>query len=649
MSQKGTLSIHSENIFPIIKKWLYSDHDIFIRELISNGCDAILKFKKLCSMGETTCPADEKYKINVTLDEKARTITISDNGLGMTKEEIEKYINQIAFSGAEDFLEKYQDKMDQEQIIGHFGLGFYSSFMVANTVEINTLSYQDGAEPAKWSCDGGTDYEITDGTRTERGTDIILHISEDGETFLKEHELRGIIEKYCSFMPIPIFLDVVKEKEEKTIASDIPADVAEDKATDIDGLDVESITGEDTEELDALDEEPEPLNDINPLYTRKPSECTDEEYKDFYKKTFMDFNEPLFWIHLNMDYPFRLKGILYFPKLKHELETIEGTIKLYNNQVFVAENIKEVIPEFLLLLKGVIDCPDLPLNVSRSLLQNDGFVRKISDYITRKVADRLTSLYKKDNDNYVKFWDDISPFVKYGCIREPKFFDKMKDSVIYKTTSDDYISLDQYLERNKEKHENKVFYVSDALQQAQYIKLLKDNELEAILLTHSIDNAFMSHVEMRNQGVKFTRVDSDLSDALKGEEVDKDIQEKLSALFKEILGNEKLDVQVENLKTASISGMILLSEENRRMQEMMKMYGMDLGGAAPAAEEKLILNQNNPLIQLLSSKIEDKEISKLLCEQVYDLALLSHKPLEADAMTAFIERSNKVLEILAQK
>lgn len=642
MSQKGTLSIHSENIFPIIKKWLYSDHDIFIRELISNGCDAILKFKKLCSMGETTCPADEKYKINVSLDEKARTITISDNGLGMTKEEIEKYINQIAFSGAEDFLEKYQDKMDQEQIIGHFGLGFYSSFMVADTVEINTLSYQEDAEPARWTCDGGTDYEITDGTRTQRGTDIILHISEDGETFLKEHELRSIIEKYCSFMPIPIFLDVVKEEEEKE-------ETAEADMTDIDGLDTESITDEDTSELDALDEEPKPLNDTNPLYARKPNECTEEEYREFYHKTFNDFNEPLFWIHLNMDYPFRLKGILYFPKLQHELETIEGTIKLYNNQVFVAENIKEVIPEFLLLLKGVIDCPDLPLNVSRSLLQNDGFVKQISDYITRKVADRLNSLYKKENDNYVKFWDDISPFVKYGCIREPKFFDKMKDSIIYKTTSDDYIPLKDYLERNKEKHENKVFYVSDALQQAQYIKLLKDNELEAIYLTHSIDNPFMSHVEMQNQGVKFARVDSDLSDALKGEKVDKKIIKKLTVLFRETLGKEKLDVQVENLKSESVSGMILLSEENRRMQEMMKMYGMDLGGAAPEAEEKLVLNQNNPLIQLLSTKLDDKETSKLLCEQIYDLALLSHQPLEADAMTAFIERSNKVLELLATK
>ncbi len=645
MAQKGTLSIHSENIFPIIKKWLYSDHDIFIRELISNGADAILKFKKLCSMGETTCPAGEKYKINVTLDEKGRTITISDNGLGMTKEEIEKYINQIAFSGAEDFLEKYQDKMDQEQIIGHFGLGFYSSFMVADTVEINTLSYQEGAESARWTCDGGTDYEITEGTRTERGTDIILHISADGETFLKEDALRNIIEKYCSFMPVPIFLDVAKEEE---AIKETPTD-SEVVENDIDGLDAEAITDEDTSELDALDEEPKPLNDTNPLYARKPSECTDEEYKEFYKKTFGDFNDPLFWIHLNMDYPFRLKGILYFPKLQHELETIEGTIKLYNNQVFVAENIKEVIPEFLLLLKGVIDCPDLPLNVSRSLLQNDGFVIQISDYITRKVADKLNSLYKKENDNYVKFWDDISPFVKYGCLREPKFFDKMKDSIIYKTTSDDYISLKEYLERNKDKHENKVFYVSDALQQAQYIKLLKDNDIEAIYLTHSIDNPFMSHVEMQNKGVKFTRVDSDLSDTLKGEEVDKETQEKLSTLFKETLGNDKLDVQVENLKTQSISGMILLSEENRRMQEMMKMYGMDLGGAAPAAEEKLVLNQSNPLIQLLSTKLDDKETSKLLCEQIYDLALLSHKPLEADAMTAFIERSNKVLELLANK
>ena len=630
MSQKGTLSIHSENIFPIIKKWLYSDHDIFIRELISNGCDAILKFKKLCSMGEATCSADENYKINVTLDEKARTITISDNGIGMTQEEVEKYINQIAFSGAEDFLEKYQDKMDQDQIIGHFGLGFYSSFMVASTVEIHTLSHQKDAEPVIWTCDGGTDYEITPGARAERGTDIVLHISEEGETFLKEYELRNIIEKYCNFMPVPIFLDVVKEEEEKD------ADI-KDAGVDTDIQDTDAT------------EEPQPLNDITPLYVKMPNECTDEEYKEFYRKTFMDFNEPLFWIHLNMDYPFNLKGILYFPKLKHEFETIEGKIKLYNNQVFVAENIKEVIPEFLLLLKGVIDCPDLPLNVSRSLLQNDGFVRKISDYITRKVADRLNSLYKKEKDNYVKFWDDISPFIKYGCIREAKFFDRMKDSIIYKTTSDDYITLAEYLERNKEKHENKVFYVSDAVQQAQYIKLLKDNELEAILLTHSIDNAFMSHVEMQNQGVKFSRIDADLSDALKGDEVDKETQEKLTALFKEALGKDKLDIAVENLKTTSISGMILLSEENRRMQEMMKMYGMDLGGAAPEAEEKLVLNQSSPLVQLISKNADDKETSKLLCEQVYDLAMLTHKPLEADAMTAFIERSNKVLEMLAQK
>ena len=639
MSEKGTLSIHSENIFPIIKKWLYSDHDIFIRELVSNGCDAILKFKKLCSMGEATCPANEAYKIHVSLDEKARTITISDNGLGMTKEEIEKYINQIAFSGAEDFLEKYKDKMDQEQIIGHFGLGFYSSFMVADTVEINTLSYQEGASPAKWICDGGTDYEITEGTRTQRGTDIILHIGEEGESFLKEAELRKIIEKYCSFMPVPIFLNLVEDGQE----------VKAGKVEDIDGLDMEGITEEDTSELDALDIEPEPLNDINPLYTKQPSECTDEEYKAFYRETFNDFNEPLFWIHLNMDYPFRLKGILYFPKLNHELETVEGTIKLYNNQVFVAENIKEVIPEFLLLLKGVIDCPDLPLNVSRSLLQNDGFVKKISDYITRKVADRLKSLYKRENENYVKFWDDISPFVKYGCMREPKFFERMKDTIIYKTTSEDYITLNEYLERNKEKHENKVFYISDAVQQAQYIKLLKDNGLEAIFLTHSIDNPFMSNVEMQSPGVKFTRIDSDLSDTLKGEAVDPEIQEKLSALFKEVLGKDKLDVKVENLKSDSISGMILLSEENRRMQEMMKMYGMDLGGAVPEADEQLVLNQSNPLIQLLSEKIDDEEISKLLCQQVYDLALLSHKPLEADAMTAFVERSNKVLQMLVQK
>lgn len=616
MSTKGNLSIHSENIFPIIKKWLYSDHDIFIRELISNGCDAILKFKKLCSMGEAKCPSNEDYKITVTLDEKNKTITISDNGIGMTEEEIEKYINQIAFSGAEDFLEKYKDKMDQDQIIGHFGLGFYSSFMVASEVEIHTLSYQEGAKAVNWSCDGGTTYEITEGTRKERGTDIILHISEDGESFLNEYELQTIIEKYCNFMPIPIFLDVVKETKED-------------------------------ESKDEAKEDPKPLNDVEPLYTKMPNECTDEEYKEFYRKSFMDFNEPLFWIHLNMDYPFRLKGILYFPKLQHEFETIEGKIKLYNNQVFVAENIKEVIPEFLLLLKGIIDCPDLPLNVSRSFLQNDGFVKKISDYITRKVADRLSALYKKEKENYIKFWDDISPFIKYGCIREAKFFDRMKDILIYKTTSKDYVTLREYLERNKEKHENKVFYISDATQQAQYIKLFKDNELEALFLTHSIDNAFMSHVEMQNHDVKFIRIDADLSDSLKGESVDEGIQENLSSLFKEALGKDQLEVKVENLKTSSISGMILLSEESRRMQEMMKMYGMNFG-ATPETEEKLILNQNNPLIQLISQNSDNKDKVKLLCEQVYDLAMLSHKPLEADAMTAFIERSNKVLEMLAK-
>lgn len=622
MSTKGTLSIHSENIFPIIKKWLYSDHDIFIRELISNGSDAILKFKKLCSMGEASCSADEEYKINVSLDPKAKTITISDNGLGMTKDEIDQYINQIAFSGAEDFIEKYKDKMDQEQIIGHFGLGFYSSFMVADRVEINTLSYQEDAQPAKWTCDGGTEFEITDGSRTERGTDIVLHISEDGESFLQEYELRRIIQKYCSFMPDPIYLDVVGQADQSPAKED-------------DAEDTELVA-------------PEPLNDTNPLYTRKPNECSDEEYIEFYQQTFGDFNEPLFWIHLNMDYPYRLKGILYFPKLKHELESIEGSIKLYNNQVFVAENIKEVIPDFLLLLKGVIDCPDLPLNVSRSLLQNDGFVKKISDYITRKVADKLNSLYKKENDNYVKFWDDISPFVKYGSIREPKFFKRMNKSIIYQTTSGDYITLEEYLERNKDKHENKVFYVSDAVQQAQYIKLLKENDIESILLTHSIDSVFMSHVENEHKGVKFTRVDSDLSDTLKGETVDDETQEKLSSLFKDVLGKENLDVKVENLNSQSVSAMILLSEENRRMQEMMEMYGMDLGGAVPAAEEQLVLNQNNPLIQLLSTT-DDEETSKLLCQQIYDLALISHKPLEADAMTAFVERSNKILEILATK
>lgn len=609
MSKQGTLSIHSENIFPIIKKWLYSDHDIFIRELVSNASDAILKFKKLCEIGEATDTLNEPFKITVTVNEPEKTIVISDNGIGLTEEEVEKYITQIAFSGAEDFLNQYKDKMADDQIIGHFGLGFYSSFMVSDIVEINSLSYHSDT-PIKWSCDGGTTYELTEGTRQTRGTDITLHVSEESKEFLNFYTLSQIIEKYCSFMPVPIFVvDATKALE--TSDEEKPA-------------------------------EPTPINDITPLYTLKPSECSDEDYKSFYQKTFMDFNEPLFWIHLNMDYPFKLKGILYFPKLQHEFEVAEGKIKLYNNQVYVAENIKEVIPEFLLLLKGVIDCPDLPLNVSRSFLQNDGFVKKISDYITKKVADKLISLSKKENESYKKFWDDIAPFIKYGCLREAKFFDKMKDHVLFKTTEDEHLTLGEYLERVKDQHEGKVFYVSDRNQQSQYINLFKENGLLGVYLSHPIDSAFISHMEAENKEVKFLRIDSDLASALKGEEADKTHEESLTNLFKAVLNKDGLKVSVENLKSSGIPAMLLVSEEGRRMQEMMKMYGMSTAHL-PENEVTLVLNQNHPLIQSLSNEELGTETKELVCEHLYDMAMLSNQTLSPDALTAFLERNNKLL------
>ncbi|MGL5676482.1 MAG: molecular chaperone HtpG [Cellulosilyticaceae bacterium] len=607
MSKQGNLSIHSENIFPIIKKWLYSDHDIFVRELISNASDAILKFKKLCDMGEASCSTEETFQITVTTDEKAQTLTISDNGIGMTEEEIEKYITQIAFSGAEDFLNKYKDKMDDDQIIGHFGLGFYSSFMVANQVEIHTKSYQD-ASSVLWQCDGGTTYELTSGTRTNRGTDIILHVTDDCKSFLNYSTLTGIVEKYCNFMPVPIYVvDASKETAE-----------------------------------DATDAEPTPINDTTPLYIKKPSECTEEAYKSFYQKTFMDFNEPLFWIHLNMDYPFRLKGILYFPKLKNDFEVVEGKIKLYNNQVFVADNIKEVIPEFLLLLKGVIDCPDIPLNVSRSFLQNDGFVQKISDYIIKKVADKLTSLSKNDTENYKKFWDSIAPFIKYGCLREQKFFTKMKDHILYKTTDEDYITLPDYLEKTKETLENKVVYISDEVQQAQYINMFKENGLLAVYLPHPIDSPFMSHVEAENSDVKFMRIDSDLSSALKNEAIDTDHETKITNLFNAVLNKEALKISVQNLKSKNVASMLLVSEEARRMQEMMKMYGMD-PSALPPSEATLVLNQNHPLITTLVAKDLDASTKEMLCNHLYDLALLSNQTLSPEAMQAFLVRNNELM------
>ncbi len=636
--ENGNLSIHSENILPIIKKWLYSDKDIFIRELVSNGTDAITKLKKLVNLGEASEQEGTTYTVRVVLDEENKTIQVIDNGIGMTGDEVKQYINQIAFSGAEDFLHKFKDQTDAtNEIIGHFGLGFYSAFMVADKVQIDTLSYQEGAQAVQWVCTGGIEYEMDDSTRSERGTTITLYIGDDGKEFLNLYALRSTLEKYCSFMPVEIYVE--------TAAKETPETEEVIDATDV--------------EVDAeieVPEAPKSINDTHPLWLKAPKDCTDEEYKAFYRKVFNDFNDPLFWIHLNMDYPFRLKGILYFPKLKHEFETAEGQIKLYNNQVFVADNIKEVIPEFLLLLKGTLDCPDIPLNVSRSFLQNDGYVTKISGYITKKVADKLTSLYKNEKENYEKFWNDISPFIKYGCLRDQKFYEKMKDVVIFQSTHGDYVTLAAYLERNKEKHENKVFYVSNEKQQSQYIKMFKEHDMEAVILPSTIDNPFMSHMEMHEKGITFSRIDADLSDSMKesgdqDEVQNKELQEALESVFKTILGKDSLKVQAENLKAENVSGIILLSEQSRRMQEMSAMFGnMDMGSMFKD-EQTLVLNKKNKLIQLIlqqKDQEDKKEDVALLCEQVYDLALLSHKPLESEAMTRFIERSNKILEKLAQ-
>lgn len=619
--EKGSLSIHSENIFPIIKKWLYSDHDIYIRELISNACDAITKVKRLSSFGEADLKDDKDFKVQVLLDTEAKTLKFIDNGIGMTDEEVKKYINQIAFSGAEDFLNTYKDKGDQDQIIGHFGLGFYSAFMVAKTVEINTLSFKDGAEAVKWSCEGGTDFEMETGTRSSRGTEITLYLGEDGEEFNNEFKIRSTIEKYCSFMPYPITFEVTNKEAEK----------------DEDG--------------NIIVEEAKVLNTTTPLYMKNPSDCTDDEYKEFYRKTFMDFKEPLFWIHLNMDYPFNLKGILYFPKLGNEINTLEGQIKLYNSQVFVADNIKEVIPEFLLLLKGVIDCPDLPLNVSRSFLQNDGFVKKISDYITKKVADKLNGLYNTEKENYESFWDDLSPFIKFGALKDPKFSEKVEKITLFKTTTGEYITLPEYLEKYKEQIENQVYYTTDQVQQTQYINLLKSHDVDAVVLEHPIDSAFISHLEAQNEGVQFKRVDADISDLMKeaddneDEEGKKAFAEQLAERFKSILGLDKLTVQLESLKNEDVAGMIVLSESNRRMQDMMKMYasnGMD--ASMFPSEEVLVLNKKHPLVQfIMKNDQSDLELSDMVTKQVYDLALLSHKPLSSDAMAAFIKRSNDIM------
>ena len=661
--EHGNLSINSQNIFPIIKKWMYSDHDIFYRELVSNACDAITKLKKLSMIGEYEAPDDIEYKVEIKLSAKDKTIKIIDNGIGMTKEEVDEYINQIAFSGAEAFLEKYKDKANDDQIIGHFGLGFYSAFMVADQVTIDTLSFKDGAESVHWSCDGGTEYDISEGTKTAPGTEITLYLNEDSYEFANEYKAKEVLDKYCSFMPVPIF---VTNEDAGEQTEEIPEEEVTEKDTVLDTFIKDAVT-EEVEKEDGTKEtvekvpakkmakivkRPVAINDIHPLWTKHPNECSDEDYKEFYRKVFHDYKEPLFWIHLNMDYPFNLKGILYFPKINTEYESIEGTIKLYNNQVFVADNIKEVIPEFLLLLKGVIDCPDLPLNVSRSALQNDGFVKKISDYITKKVADKLSGMCKTDKENYEKYWDDINPFIKFGCLKDEKFAEKMNDYIIFKNLDGKYLTLKECLEENKEKHENTVFYVTDEVEQSQYINMFKNEGIDAVILTHNIDQPFITNMESKNENLKFKRIDADLSDSFKEETSKdelKDMTEKLSKTFKDALGKENLTVNAEKLKDASISSMITLSEESRRMQDMMKMYGM--AGMDPnmfgAEGQTLVLNANNDLVKYVAEHT-DGENTKIICEQLYDLAMLSHAPLSPEQMTGFIARSNKIMELLAK-
>ena len=661
--EHGNLSINSQNIFPIIKKWMYSDHDIFYRELVSNACDAITKLKKLSMIGEYEAPDDIDYKVEIKLSANDKTIKIIDNGIGMTKEEVDEYINQIAFSGAEAFLEKYKDKANDDQIIGHFGLGFYSAFMVADQVTIDTLSFKDGAESVHWSCDGGTEYDISEGTKTTPGTEITLYLNEDSYEFANEYKAKEVLDKYCSFMPVPIF---VTNEDAGEQTEEIPEEEVTEKDTVLDTFIKDAVT-EEVEKEDGTKEtvekvpakkmakivkRPVAINNIHPLWTKHPNECSDEDYKEFYRKVFHDYKEPLFWIHLNMDYPFNLKGILYFPKINTEYESIEGTIKLYNNQVFVADNIKEVIPEFLLLLKGVIDCPDLPLNVSRSALQNDGFVKKISDYITKKVADKLSGMCKTDKENYEKYWDDINPFIKFGCLKDEKFAEKMNDYIIFKNLDGKYLTLKECLEENKEKHENTVFYVTDEIEQSQYINMFKNEGIDAVILTHNIDQPFITNMESKNENLKFKRIDADLSDSFKEETSKdelKDMTEKLSKTFKDALGKENLTVNVEKLKDASISSMITLSEESRRMQDMMKMYGM--AGMDPnmfgAEGQTLVLNANNDLVKYVAEHA-DGENTKIICEQLYDLAMLSHAPLSPEQMTGFIARSNKIMELLAK-
>ncbi len=664
MAKKGSLSITSENIFPVIKKWLYSDHDIFYRELISNGCDAITKLKKLELMGEYEKPEEVEYKIQVSVNPTDKTITIEDNGLGMTEEEIDKYINQIAFSGVQDFMEKYKDKANEDQIIGHFGLGFYSAFMVADKVEINSLSYQKDAKPVHWESEGGINFEMTEGDKAEVGTSIKLYLNEESTEFANEYRAREVIEKYCAFMPVNIFLkNETAEPEYETIEKDELTDKDTVVETVIEPAKTEEKEKEDgtkeTVEVEPSREKykilkrPVALNDTNPLWNKHPNECTDEQYKDFYRKVFRDYKEPLFWIHLNMDYPFNLKGILYFPKINMEYDSLEGTIKLYNNQVFIADNIKEVIPEFLMLLKGVIDCPDLPLNVSRSALQNDGFVKKISDYITKKVADKLSGMCKTDRENYEKYWDDIAPFIKYGYIKDEKFSEKMGDYILYKNLEGKYLTLNDCLEENKEKHENTIFYVTNEKEQSQYINMFKEEGIDAVIMPAAIDNPFISHVEQKHEGLKFLRIDTDLNASFK-EEVKEDDEtfkknsEELTEVFKKALNNDKLDIKVEKMKNASVASMITVSEETRRMQDMMKMYsmgGMDMS-AFGATGETLVLNANHPLVKYVLDNKEGENTAKI-CEQLYDLASLAHGQLSPERMTNFVNRSNDIMMIMA--
>ena len=680
--KKGTLSIDSENIFPIIKKWVYSDHDIFVRELVSNGCDAITKLKKLDMMGEYELPEGYKPKIEVIVNPEEKTMKFIDNGLGMTAEEVEEYITQIAFSGATQFLEKYKDKTTEDDMIGHFGLGFYSAFMVADEVQIDTLSYKEGAKPVHWASEGGTEYEMQEGNKTTVGSEITLFLNEDSLEFANEYRAREVLERYCSFMPTEIFLSKANaEPEYDTIDED---DVL-DTDTVVEHITEEPKEGEEGEpkKKAKIVRRPVSISDTHPLWTKNPSECTKDDYIDFYRKVFMDYKEPLFWIHLNMDYPFNLKGILYFPKINTEYDSIEGKIKLYNNQVFIADNIKEVIPEFLMVLKGVIDCPDLPLNVSRSALQNDGFVNKVADYISKKVADKLNGMFKTDRENYEKYWDDISPFIKFGCLKDEKFGEKMKNSMLYKNLDHKYMTLEDIIKEAKgeeadaakteetkeetktdaeeskdadakEEEKTRIFYVTDEVQQSQYINMFKAQGQDAIILTHNIDSAFITYLEQKHQEVQFLRIDADVHDSLKDEVAEDEKEEfqkttdSLVEIFRKELGNEKLDVKVEKLKDENVASMAVLSEENRRMQEMMKMYGMGgMDASMFGSQATLVLNANHPLVQFLVANKDSENVS-IICKQLYDLAMLAHKPLSPEEMTAFVKRSNDIMMLLTK-